>query len=106
MSRSRDIPAERAAVTRTEPAGPDIARLARGIRAGERAVLARAITLIESRRADHQRAARKLVQEVLPTTGQAIRIGITGMPGVGKSTTIDALGVFLTNQGHRVGVPP
>src|SRR5947209_9630224 len=84
--------------------GPDVARLAGGIRAGERAVLARAITLIESRRADHQRAARKLVQEVLPTTGQAIRVGITGMPGVGKSTTIDALGVFLTNQGHRVAV--
>src|SRR6202040_3176476 len=83
---------------------PDVAKLAAGIRAGERAVLARAITLIESRRADHQRAARELVQEVLPTTGQAIRVGITGMPGVGKSTTIDALGVFLTNQGHRVAV--
>jgi len=85
-------------------ATPDVAKLAAGIRAGERAVLARAITRIESRRADHQRAARKLVQEVLPTTGQAIRVGITGMPGVGKSTTIDALGVFLTNQGHRVAV--
>src|SRR5947209_3929758 len=84
--------------------GPDVARLAGGIRAGERAVLARAITLIESKRADHQRAARRLVQELLPHTGLAIRAGITGMPGVGKSTTIDALGVFLTNQGHRVAV--
>jgi LAO/AO transport system kinase len=83
---------------------PDVAKLAGGIRAGERAVLARAITLIESKRADHQRAARRLVQELLPHTGQAIRVGITGMPGVGKSTTIDALGVFLTNQGHRVAV--
>jgi LAO/AO transport system kinase len=83
---------------------PDVAKLAAGIRAGERAVLARAITLIESKRADHQRAARRLVQELLPHTGQAIRVGITGMPGVGKSTTIDALGVFLTNQGHRVAV--
>src|SRR5215467_6809233 len=82
----------------------DLARLERGIRAGERAVLARAITLIESKRSDHQRAARKLVQELLPHTGNAIRVGITGMPGAGKSTTIDALGMFLTNQGHRVAV--
>src|SRR5262249_4593177 len=85
-------------------ATPDVAKLATGIRAGERSVLARAITLIESKRADHQRAARELVQQVLPKTGKAIRVGITGMPGVGKSTTIDALGVFLTNQGHRVAV--
>src|SRR6201984_2497839 len=83
---------------------PDLARLERGIKAGERAVLARAITLIESKRADHQRAARDLVQQVLPETGQAIRVGITGMPGVGKSTTIDALGVFLTEQGPRGAV--
>jgi LAO/AO transport system kinase len=93
--------AQRPESTRTTP---DVAKLAGGIRGGERAVLARAITLIESKRADHQRAARRLVQELLPHTGQAIRVGITGMPGVGKSTTIDALGVFLTNQGHRVAV--
>ena len=67
-------------------------------------MLARAITLIESKRADHQRAARALVQELLPATGQAVRVGITGMPGVGKSTTIDALGTFLTEQGHKVAV--
>ena len=85
-------------------ATPDVAKLAAGIRAGERAVLARAITLIESKRADHQPAARELVQQVLPKTGKAIRVGITGMPGVGKSTTIDALGVFLTEKGHRVAV--
>jgi len=85
-------------------ATPDVSKLAAGIRAGERAVLARAITLIESKRADHQRGARRLVQELLPATGNAIRVGITGMPGVGKSTTIDALGLFLTNQGHRVAV--
>jgi GTPase len=93
--------AQRPESTRT---GPDVAKLAAGIRAGERAVLARAITLIESKRADHQRSARRLVQELLPHAGQAIRVGITGMPGVGKSTTIDALGVLLTNQGHRVAV--
>jgi LAO/AO transport system kinase len=93
-----------AAVTRTEPAGPDIARLARGVRAGERAVIARAITLVESRRPDHQRAARHLVQDLLPDTGGAVRVGITGTPGVGKSTTIDALGSFLTEQGRKVAV--
>jgi LAO/AO transport system kinase len=91
-------------VTRTEPAAPDIARLKRGIRAGERAVIARAITLVESRRADHQRAARHLVQSLLPDTGKAARVGITGAPGVGKSTTIDALGSYLTEQGHKVAV--
>jgi LAO/AO transport system kinase len=91
-------------VTRAEPAGLDIARLARGIRAGERAVIARAITLVESRRADHQRAARLLVQDILPDTGGAVRVGITGTPGVGKSTTIDALGSFLTEQGRKVAV--
>ena len=89
-------------MTRTEPASPDIARLARGIRSAERAVIARAITLVESRRADHQRAARRLVQDLLPDTGGAVRVGITGTPGVGKSTTIDALGSFLTEQGRKV----
>jgi LAO/AO transport system kinase len=89
---------------RHRPALPDLADLARGIRARERAVIARAITLIESRRGDHQKAARRLVQELLPLTGKAIRIGITGVPGVGKSTTIDALGTFLTSKGHKVAV--
>ncbi len=82
----------------------DIAALARGIRAGERATLARAITLIESSRADHQASARHLVQELLPDTGRALRIGMTGAPGVGKSTTIDALGAHLTGAGHKVAV--
>jgi GTPase len=82
----------------------DPAALARGIRGADRAVLARAITLIESRRADHQLAARQLVQELLPQTGKAMRVGITGAPGVGKSTTIDTLGSFLTGQGHKVAV--
>src|SRR5690242_17052177 len=83
---------------------PDLARLERGIRAGERAMLARAITLIESKRADHQKTARALVQNLLPLTGRAVRVGITGAPGVGKSTTIDALGSDLTGRGHRVAV--
>src|SRR6184192_3523617 len=89
---------------RRQPTIPDISDLARGIGAGERAVIARAITLIESRRNDHQKAALQLVQELLPSTGKAIRVGITGAPGVGKSTTIDALGTFLTGKGHKVAV--
>ena len=82
----------------------DITPLAADLRAGHRAALARAITLIESRRADHQAAARELVQALLPETGKAIRVGITGSPGVGKSTTIDALGMFLIARGHSVAV--
>jgi len=82
----------------------DIARLVEGVRAGRRAVLARAITLLESKRADHQNSARRLIQLLLPFTGSAIRVGITGAPGVGKSTTIDALGAYLTGQGRRVAV--
>jgi LAO/AO transport system kinase len=90
--------------SRSQPPAPDIARLALGIRAGERGMIARAITLVESRRTDHQKAARALVQELLPSTGTAVRVGITGAPGVGKSTTIDALGTFLTARGHKVAV--
>lgn len=74
------------------------------ILAGERAALARAITLAESRRPDHREQAQALIQALLPHTGGAIRVGITGVPGVGKSTTIDALGSFLTARGHKVAV--
>jgi LAO/AO transport system kinase len=81
-----------------------IATLTNDLRTGHRAALARAITLIESRRGDHQAAARDLVQAVLHETGKAIRVGITGSPGVGKSTTIDALGMFLIERGHKVAV--
>jgi LAO/AO transport system kinase len=78
--------------------------LVRGIRAGDRATLARAITLVESKRADHRKTAHRLVQELLPQTGQAVRLGITGAPGAGKSTTIDVLGTYLTGKGHKVAV--
>src|SRR3954451_1957 len=78
--------------------------LARKLRAGDRASLARAITLIESKRADHQQAAHRLVQQLIAQTGKATRVGITGSPGVGKSTTIDALGTYLTRKGHRLAV--
>ncbi len=88
----------------TRNAAIDIKSLARDLRSGNRAALARAITLVESRRGDHQAAARDLVQALLPATGKAIRVGITGSPGVGKSTTIDALGMFLIEHGHKVAV--
>jgi GTPase len=88
----------------TNRSQPDIAKLAKEVRAGHRAALARAITLVESRRGDHQAAARELVQVLLPETGKAIRVGITGSPGVGKSTTIDALGMFLIERGHRIAI--
>jgi LAO/AO transport system kinase len=82
----------------------NVSVLGDAILAGERAALARGITLAESRRADHREQARALIQRLLPKTGGAIRIGITGVPGVGKSTTIDALGSFLTARGHKVAV--
>ena len=82
----------------------DIDELARRIAEGERAALARAITLVESRRPDHQAAARALLQTLMPLTGRAQRVGITGVPGAGKSTTIEALGLNLTRAGHKVAV--
>jgi LAO/AO transport system kinase len=82
----------------------DAARLARGVRAGDRTDLSRAITLIESKRADHRRSAAALMQALVGATGKAVRVGITGAPGVGKSTTIDALGTMLTKEGCKVAV--
>lgn len=78
--------------------------LAETVASGDRAALARAITLMESRRPDHREAARALLQELMPRTGKAVRVGITGVPGVGKSTTIDTLGSMLTEKGHKVAV--
>lgn len=83
---------------------PDIAELEQRLIAGDRAALAKAITLVESRRTDHQAAARALLEHVMPRTGKAQRIGITGVPGAGKSTTIEALGRNLTAAGHKVAV--
>ncbi|GGM84481.1 ATPase/protein kinase [Lentzea pudingi] len=82
----------------------DVAEYAKGVLGGDRGVLARAITLVESTRAEHRAKAQELLVELLPKSGAAIRVGITGVPGVGKSTFIDALGTTLTEQGHRVAV--
>jgi LAO/AO transport system kinase len=78
--------------------------LAAGICAGARRALAKAITLVESVKPEHQARAEALLNHVLPDTGKAFRVGITGVPGVGKSTFIEALGLHLIKQGHRVAV--
>ncbi|GEO80797.1 methylmalonyl Co-A mutase-associated GTPase MeaB [Pararhodospirillum oryzae] len=75
-----------------------------GVRAGDRATLARAITLVESRRPDHQALAQTLLTHLLPFSGHAHRVGLSGVPGVGKSTFIEALGCQLTAQGSKVAV--
>ncbi len=84
--------------------GTTLDAYADGIVAGDRATLARAITLIESSKDEHQDLAQNLLQRLLPHAGRAHRIGITGTPGVGKSTAIDQLGMNLVDEGHRVAV--
>ncbi|MFI7702285.1 methylmalonyl Co-A mutase-associated GTPase MeaB [Nonomuraea sp. NPDC049480] len=81
-----------------------IEEYAKGIASGSRTWLARAITLVESTRPDHRAAAQRLLTELMPRTGNARRVGVSGVPGAGKSTFIDALGVHLTGLGHRVAV--
>lgn len=81
-----------------------IADYVAGIPAGDRALLARAITLVESTNPDHGRLAQDVLQQLLPKTGNAVRLGITGVPGVGKSTTIDQLGMNLIAAGRHVAV--
>ncbi|MCA9568713.1 MAG: methylmalonyl Co-A mutase-associated GTPase MeaB [Myxococcales bacterium] len=83
---------------------PDTPTLVRGVLEGDRALLARAITLVESTLPAHQERAGEVLAQLMPHTGRAIRVGITGVPGVGKSTLIDTLGTHLTAAGHRVAV--
>lgn len=89
---------------RTSLAEQDIAALADGVTAGNRRVLAQAITLIESTRSDHRAAASALLERLMPSAGNSIRLGISGIPGVGKSTFIEALGNHVIDAGHRVAV--
>jgi LAO/AO transport system kinase len=81
-----------------------VEQLAEAVRNGDRAALPRAITLLESTRADHREKAQQLLLELTPDAGNAYRVGITGIPGVGKSTSIEALGMHLIELGHRVAV--
>ncbi len=88
---------------------PDVRALVDGVRAQQRAAVARAITLVESSKAAHREAARELLTALAEDAGSgvrspAVRVGISGVPGVGKSTFIESLGSRLTAQGHRVGV--
>lgn len=83
---------------------PDLQELITGVRARSRTTLARAITLVESNRSDHRDLARQLLAELAPDTGRAVRVGISGVPGAGKSTFIDALGLRLVDSGKRVAV--
>jgi LAO/AO transport system kinase len=86
------------------PRDVDVSTYVKGVLAGDRGTLSKAITLVESRRADHRELAQQLLVELLPHAGGAHRVGITGVPGVGKSTFIDQLGTTLTESGRRVAV--
>ncbi len=86
------------------PRSPDVRALAEAVAAGDRQALARAITLVESTRAQDRPAADALLEGLLARTGQAIRLGISGAPGVGKSTFIESFGLHLLGQGHRLAV--
>lgn len=82
----------------------DAKALSHGVLAGDRRSLARAITLIESTRPDHRASAEALLHELLPHTGRSVRVGITGVPGAGKSTFIEAFGLHVVAAGHRLAV--
>jgi LAO/AO transport system kinase len=86
------------------PAATDTAALAEAVRSGDRRALARAITLVESARRDHRSAAGDVLERLMPDSGRSIRLGISGAPGVGKSTFIEALGNDVIDRGHRVAV--
>ena len=88
----------------TKAAPLTVETLAANVRAGDRRALAKAITLVESTRTDHQEAAQRLLELLLPHTGHAARVGISGVPGVGKSTFIEAFGLYLISLGKRIAV--
>ncbi|MBX5486636.1 MAG: methylmalonyl Co-A mutase-associated GTPase MeaB [Mycolicibacterium hassiacum] len=81
-----------------------VSTLAAAVRNGDRAALAKAITLVESTRSDHREQAQQLLMQLTEASGDAVRVGITGVPGVGKSTSIEALGMYLIERGHKVAV--
>ena len=88
----------------TSQGNDSVDKLATAVRSGDRAALPRAITLLESTRPDHREQAQQLLLALMPDAGDAHRVGITGIPGAGKSTAIEALGMQLLDQGHRVAV--
>ena len=82
----------------------DVEALVRGVRGGDRRAIARAITLVESSRAGHLTAAAELLERLAHAPGNALRIGLSGAPGVGKSTFIESFGMFLVERGHKIAV--
>ncbi len=82
----------------------DVSKLASELLGGKRKALAKAITLIESKKAEHRKVAKELLEKILPYSGKSVRIGISGVPGVGKSTFIEALGLYLIDKGYKVAV--
>ena len=103
VDKARAPAARRAAAHRKRPE-LDADQLAQGVRSGDRAALGRAITLVESAALKHRAVARDLLAQLMPDTGHARRVGITGVPGAGKSTFIETLGINLTARGARVAV--
>jgi len=81
-----------------------VAEYAEGILSGNRVVLSQAVTLVESSRPEHQEKAQAIIEQCLPYAGNSIRVGITGVPGAGKSTSIDAFGMHLLRNGHKLAV--
>lgn len=82
----------------------DVPALVEGVKGGDRAALARSITLVESRKPAHRALARELLRELTPLSGRSIRLGLSGVPGAGKSTFTDAMGCLLVEKGHKVAV--
>lgn len=85
-------------------AEPTVEELVSGIERGDRTMLSRAITLVESSLHEHQQRAQQVIERCLPSSGKSVRLGITGVPGAGKSTIIESLGKFLTAHNHKVAV--
>lgn len=89
---------------RTKEQERSVAEYAEGILSGNRVVLSQAVTLVESSRPEHQEKAQAIIEQCLPYAGNSIRVGITGVPGAGKSTSIDAFGMHLLQKGHKLAV--
>ncbi len=89
---------------RKEPLTLQVLENAASLKEGNASALSKAITLVESRQEDHQRAAQEILADVLPNIGNAVRIGISGVPGAGKSTFIESFGLYLCSLGHKVAV--
>ena len=89
---------------RSREADRSVSEFVEGILSGNRVILSQAVTLIESSRPDHQEKAQAIIEQCIPYSGNSIRVGITGVPGAGKSTSIDIFGMHLLKKGHKLAV--